>query len=110
MARAVRHQVSPERDAGRIPTFQTVEEEAAFWDSHSTTDFEHEFAPADDVRFVIRRGPLTKTMTVRLDDASFAALDEQARAQGVQPSVLARRWILERLRQADAPLPRPSRA
>ncbi len=29
----------------RIPTFQTYQEEAEFWDTHDTTDFEDEFRP-----------------------------------------------------------------
>ena len=32
---------------GRIPAFASIEEEAAFWDSHDTTDFENEFEPAE---------------------------------------------------------------
>lgn len=31
---------------GRIPAFQSVEEEAAFWDAHAVTDFPDEFRPA----------------------------------------------------------------
>ena len=29
----------------RIPDFSSIEEEAAFWDTHDTTDFEEEFHP-----------------------------------------------------------------
>jgi len=34
----------------RIPEFTSIEEEAAFWDTHSTTDYEDEFKPVR-VRF-----------------------------------------------------------
>ncbi len=29
----------------RIPDFSSLEEEAVFWDTHDTTDFEEEFHP-----------------------------------------------------------------
>jgi hypothetical protein len=29
----------------RIPEFASIEEEAAFWDAHSTADYEREFKP-----------------------------------------------------------------
>ena len=34
----------------RIPEFASIEEEAAFWDTHSTADYEDEFKPVR-VRF-----------------------------------------------------------
>lgn len=39
----------------RIPTFETVEEEAAFWDSHSFADFEDELKIVTNVKFVRAR-------------------------------------------------------
>lgn len=83
----------------RIPTFRTVEEEAAFWDSHSTTEFEDELEEVADVRFVVTRARPKKAITVRLSEDTVAALTERAREQGVGPSTLIRMWILERLRQ-----------
>ena len=34
----------------RIPEFSSIEEEAEFWDTHDTTEFEDEFKPVQ-VRF-----------------------------------------------------------
>jgi hypothetical protein len=34
----------------QIPAFQNLDEEAAFWDTHDTADFEDEFKPVQ-VRF-----------------------------------------------------------
>ena len=35
----------PTEAHGRIPAFQSIQEEAAFWDTHSTTDFADELQP-----------------------------------------------------------------
>lgn len=40
-------------EKSRIPRFKSIEEEAAFWDSHDSTEFEDEFVEVDAVRFVI---------------------------------------------------------
>lgn len=32
---------------GRIPSFRDVEEEAAFWDTHSFTEFSEELTPVE---------------------------------------------------------------
>ena len=36
----------------RIPAFKTVEEEASFWDTHSSEEFADELTLVDDVQFV----------------------------------------------------------
>jgi predicted HicB family RNase H-like nuclease len=84
---------------GRIPAFQNVEEEAAFWDAHSVTDFPDEFQ-----RAAVRVNKhLSAPLTVRLDPADRAELARRAREQGIGPSTLVRMWVKERLRQdADA--------
>ena len=83
----------------RIPTFRSIEEEAEFWDTHSSAEFEDELEEVADVMFV-KAGP-KKAMTVRLDEKSLAALTQQARAKGISPSTLVRMWILERLRSTS---------
>lgn len=65
----------------RVPHFQTVEEEAQFWDTHSTTEFEDEFEPLSDVKFLVRRSPANKAITVRVDAQTFAKLADQASRQ-----------------------------
>jgi hypothetical protein len=85
----------------RIPHFKTLEEEAEFWDAHSTTEFEDEFEPVTEVKFVVRRSPVTRALTVRVDEQTFRRLAEQASRQGIGPATLARMWILEHLRRAD---------
>ena len=95
-------QPAPKRPAeSRIPHFRTVAEAAEFWDTHSTTEFEGEFEPVQDVRFVVTRGQPKKAITVRLPEAAVAAVTKEARASGIGPSALVRQWILERLRDVE---------
>ena len=96
MQRAEQENSTPsEPDRIRIPTFDTVEEEAAFWDTHDLTEFEDELEVVTDVRFV--KAQPKKAITVRLPQHALDALIREARETGVAPSTLARMWILERL-------------
>lgn len=89
----------PTEAHGRIPAFNDIEEEAAFWDTHSVTEFVgQELQPVD-----VTVGPeLADRLTLRLDQADRQALAKRARAMGVGPSTLARMWLKERLHQEDA--------
>lgn len=89
----------PTEAHGRIPAFQNVEEEAAFWDTHSVTDFPDELEP---VRVRIVKN-LSNPLTVRLDPRDRAELTRRAKARGIGPSTLVRMWVKERLqREAEA--------
>lgn len=56
----------------RIPAFKTVEEEASFWDTHSSEEFADELTPVDDVQFV--RAQSKKALTVRFVEDTFEGL------------------------------------
>lgn len=91
----------PTEARGRIPSFASVEEEAAFWDSHDFIDFAAESAP---VQITVGQ-ELAQRLTLRLDLADRQELARRAKAKGVGPSTLARMWLKERLRQeAEAEL------
>src|SRR4051812_38774141 len=77
------------------PAFRSVEEAAEFWDTHSTTEFEDHWQPAD----VEVAQPLGRShfVTVELDEAAFARLRLAAKVLGLSADNLARRWLLERL-------------
>jgi len=83
---------------GRIPEFATIEEEAKFWDTHSTADYEHEFRPVR-TRFAKR---LSTGVTVRLDAETLQQLRTMAQEKGIGPTTLIRMWVLERLRDTVA--------
>jgi len=78
----------------RIPRFKSIEEEAEFWDTHDTTEFEDEFVEVKRV-FVAR--PLIHTLAVRMDARTIDRLAVVGRKKGMGPSTLARMWLLERL-------------
>jgi hypothetical protein len=90
----------PTEAYGRIPAFNSIEEEAEFWDTHDVTEFVGvELHPVE-----VEIGPdLIERMTVSLDRRDREELIKQARAKGVGPATLARMWLEERLRkEADA--------
>ena len=84
----------PTEARGRIPAFTSIEEEAAFWDTHDTTAFSEELTPVD---FTVG-SELAEKLTLRLEKADRDALVRRARQLGVGPSTLARMWIKEHLR------------
>jgi hypothetical protein len=79
----------------KIPRFKNLDEEAEFWETHDTTQFEDEFK---EVRVKVAR-PLSHILAVRLDARTIDRLAEVGRAKGLGPSTLARMWLLERLEQ-----------
>lgn len=78
----------------RIPEFSSIEEEAEFWDTHDTTDFESEFRPVK----VRAAKNLSEGITIRLDPDTLDQLRARAHDQGIGPTTLVRMWILERLK------------
>lgn len=83
------------RPKGRIPEFKSLEEEAEFWGTHDTTDYEDEFRPVR-VRFAKN---LSRPISIRLDPETLTELRSRAREKGIGPTTLARMWILEHLRE-----------
>jgi hypothetical protein len=81
----------------RIPDFATIEEEAKFWDTHSTADYEDAFKPVR-VRFGKR---LSSGVTIRLDPDTLEKLRALARERGIGPTTLIRMWVLERLKEKE---------
>jgi hypothetical protein len=82
----------------QIPEFASIEEEAEFWDTHDTADYEEEFRQVE-VRFARN---LSRGLTVRLDPQTLEELRAQAHRKGIGPTTLARMWILENLRRDRA--------
>ncbi len=95
-----KEQEQPKVKRSRIPTFKTIEEEAAFWDTHSSEEFADELTPVENVKFV--RASSKKALTVRIDEDTFEELTREAREKGIGPSTLARMLILEHLRARRA--------
>jgi len=85
----------PTEAHGSIPAFNSYEEEANFWDTHSITDFTGE---TEAVKVRATRG-LSANVQVRFDQETDHELEAIARERGVKKATLIRMWVLERLRQ-----------
>jgi predicted DNA binding CopG/RHH family protein len=77
----------------KIPVFANRQEEAEFWDTHDTTDFEDEFK---SVR--VRVSKLSEGITIRLDPGTLEAVRSLASEKGIGPTTLIRMWVMERLK------------
>jgi hypothetical protein len=85
----------PTEAHGSIPAFNSYEEEATFWDTHSITDFTEE---TEAVKVRTTRG-LSANVQVRFDPETDHELEAIARERGMKKATLIRIWVLERLRQ-----------
>ncbi|MEW5872153.1 MAG: CopG family antitoxin [Chloroflexota bacterium] len=79
-----------------IPEFDTLEEVAAFWEMHSTADYED---LTQEAQFEI-------CLRDRTDDRRIALLPELsqsiraiAQARGVSPETLVNVWLAEKVRE-----------
>jgi len=87
----------PTEARGNVPSFSSIEEEAEFWDTHDTTEF-GDWTPVE----AIVSDRFRETLTVRLASSDIDALVELAEQEGTEPSTLAKRWIVEHIREAEA--------
>ena len=85
----------------RIPTFPTIEEEAEFWDTHDTTEFEDEW---ERVNLEVAR-PLRHGLTVRLEGPVFHRLVALAKQRGVPVSTLAGTLVGDAIERIEATEP-----
>ncbi len=76
----------------QLPQTDSIQELAAFWDTHDVTDFEDEL---EEVREPIFE-PDTE-ITVQLDASDADAVRALARSRGVGESELIRQWVFEKI-------------
>ena len=76
----------------KLPTIESIQELADFWDQHDLTDFEEELVEVAEPVFV--RGTAIK---VPLNSREAEAVAQMARAKGVSREELVRAWILQKL-------------
>ena len=77
-----------------IPPFETIEEEAEFWDIHSAVD---EIDKGNLVGFHHSRK--TGSLTIRFQPEDIQHIREEANQLGIGPTTLARMWVLEHVRK-----------
>ena len=85
----------PTEAHGSIPSFNSYEEEASFWDTHDFTDFKQE---TTHVKVRSTRG-LSANVQVRFDPETDHELEALAHERGMKKATLIRTWVLERLKQ-----------
>ena len=73
----------PTEAHGSIPAFNSYEEEAEFWDTHSISDFKNETKP---VKVVATRG-YSANVQVRFEPDTDHELDAIARERGMKKSI-----------------------
>jgi len=76
-----------------IPPFKTLDEEADFWDTHDTSLL----GKVPLMKLPLIESEKEQVMTVRLQQSIKERLSRFARAKGINPSTLARMWIIEKL-------------
>lgn len=86
----------------KFPDFDKMsyEEEAKWWDTHDLGDFWDEL---EDVEIVYDpKRTRDETLVVRLQKELKDRLEKVAKSRGLNISTLARMWLLEKLREAQA--------
>lgn len=83
----------------RIPRLRSYEEEAEFWDTHDSTEFEHLFRPAR-IKLADHIG---HELVVPLERNVLTRLIETSRATGIGIGTLAAKLIADGLDRMDPP-------
>ena len=76
----------------RIPRFRNEKEEATFWDTHDSTDFQSELKEDSETVFV---RPEIGVIEVR--SSTWQRLLREARRRRTTPQRLVQRWLQEKL-------------
>ncbi len=79
----------------RIPTTDSIDELARFWDKHDLTEFEDELEEVPTQVFSRRK---ETTVAVALTAKEVKVLRRLADAEGINESKLVQEWVRERLR------------
>ena len=87
--------------AHRIPDFQSREELADFWDTHSFTDYLDDLEPSQATVASDVTAPLSEVTQVRFDKAADVRLAAYARARGIRKSTLLSMIVLDWLRAQE---------
>ncbi len=88
----------PSKSDGKIPAFNSYEEEANFWDTHNVTDFEDETEDVDIV-FELNK-PREEAVVLRVQKNLKLAIEKIARRNALNPSALMRMWLTEKVNEA----------
>ena len=80
--------------ARKIPSTDSIEELARFWDRHDLTDFEDQL---EEVAAPVFTRGSTTAVTVRLRPDEAKEIKRVAKTKRVREATLIRRWVIEKL-------------
>jgi predicted DNA binding CopG/RHH family protein len=80
----------------KLPNTNSIQELAAFWDTHDLTNFEQALEEVRDPVFVRSKGA---SLSVDLPRREVQRVKRIAKSKGVNENTMLREWILERLHQ-----------
>lgn len=83
----------------KIPSTDSIDALARFWDSHDLTDFSGQLEEVTDPVFARRAGT---NVTVRLRPAEARAVKRVAKTKRIREATLIRRGVIEKLQTAGA--------
>ncbi len=79
-------------NTNKLPHIDSIQELAQFWDTHDLTEFENEFEEV--IEPVFER---ETTVTIHLSSEDAEAVNEIAKAKGLNDAELIREWVVERV-------------
>lgn len=86
-----------------VPKFKSIEEEAEFWDTHSTADYPDYWEPVTDIKFSKNLISVYEGKEIiTLDSGIEKAVKKVAKKKGIKTSAAAEMLIRERLSQLRA--------
>jgi hypothetical protein len=74
----------------KLPTTDSIQKLAEFWDAHELTDFEQELEEVVEPVFMT-------AIKVPLESRQVEAVERMAQAKGVSREELIRAWVVEKL-------------
>lgn len=80
----------PTKADGKLPAFNSYEEEANFWDTHDFTD----------LSLLEAHKPKKESLILRIQKDMKIKLEKVAKKKGVSVSTLSRIWLAEKLQMS----------
>ena len=79
-------------NAHKLPQSDSIQELAQFWDTHDVTDFEDDLEEVTEPVF-----EREATVTIHLSSEDAVAVNEIAKAKGLNDAELIREWVVEKV-------------
>lgn len=79
-------------NTNKLPQSDSIQELAQFWDTHDVTDFEDDLEEVAEPVF-----EREATVTIHLSSADAVAVNEIAKAKGLNDAELIREWVVEKV-------------